>query len=488
MGYTPSKYQLAIYEKYRNSDSNIFIKAGPGSGKTHTLLQLLKQTPFYKKCVMMAFNKSIADEMKERVPRGTQVGTMHSIAYRILRKCEPQNYKLNEIKAFILSKNVVPPRFRGKPNEQKKQNAYLFTISRMYDLYRMNLSDLDIESLRELAHCYSVECNDMCLKDAVSVIGHIEEYDKRGFGGKEMMIDYTDMLWLPYRSIDKGGFPKYDIVMIDEVQDLNPLQRECMMRLVDNGGRFIAVGDEKQAIYSFMGSNLDSFNALQGYPNTVTMPLSVSYRCPKIVVEWANDVFPGLEPHEGSDDGDIRIGSMEEASPGDIMICRNNQPLVEAFLSLLGMGKRCRILGRDLEKSLFNMIDSVDDVEQLQGLKFKKLEHLKEKGVASPLSHKSFLDLCEKIDIIRILMDHFGCNMASLKSRLHDMFTGNKDDGIITLMTGHKSKGLEADRVFWLHPHLIPSEHARTELEMYQERCLSYVIITRAKKELVIIK
>ena len=71
-----------------------------------------------------------------------------------------------------------------------------------------------------------------------------------------------------------------------------------------------------------------------------------------------------------------------------------------------------------------------------------------------------------------------------MRSVIYDIFVENASRGII-LSTIHKSKGLEADRVFFLEPGLIPSKYAVTELAVYAEKCLKFVGITRARKELI---
>ena len=55
----------------------------------------------------------------------------------------------------------------------------------------------------------------------------------------------------------------------------------------------------------------------------------------------------------------------------------------------------------------------------------------------------------------------------------------------VTLSTIHKSKGLEADNVYFLQPDLLPSKYAVTELALYAEKCLKFVAITRSRKNLI---
>jgi DNA helicase-2/ATP-dependent DNA helicase PcrA len=487
--FKPSKYQVAIFEEDKNTNNNIFIKAGPGSGKSWTLLEILKRTPFYKKSILLAFNKSIAEELKRKVPSGTDVSTIHSMAYRVLRQNTSNRYKLSDIKTYILAKKIIPNYYEeDKKNGQKLYSIYLFTISRIYDLYRMNLVNNDTESLIKLSDEYSVDYEDRTIKDTLKVIDYMDKYNSRNFKGKEMMIDFTDMLWLTYKLVSSDNFPKYDKVLCDEYQDVNPLQRETILKLISPKGKFIFVGDEKQSIYSFMGSNLLSFNEAQDYPNTTVLPLSVSYRCGKKIVEMANSIFPGLEAFEGNEDGIIRKGSISEIKSGDILLCRNNLPLIETFLELLGREMKTHIMGRDYGENLCNLIDKVSDIDDFDEILQKKEDSLKSRGVQQPIYHKSYVDLKEKVDIITFLVEQRGYSLYELTSLFKELFINSNDTEGVTLMTIHRSKGLENGRVFILgYDSLIPNQYAKTELERYSEKCVQYVALTRAKTELIFI-
>lgn len=481
-----SKYQVAIFDTYKNTNKNIFVSAGPGSGKSYTILKMVKMTPYHVKKLVSAFNKSIAEELKTKVPMGTDVGTIHSIGYRVLRKNIFRRYKLNEIKTWVLAKKVVKNPFNDDKNGQKKYSAYLHNIANLYNLYRLNLVENNTESLIALALEYNAEFDDRSIQDTITVINYIDEYNRKHHE-KEFMIDFTDMIWLPYKLVDSNNFPKYDVLFIDEIQDVNPLQREMLIKLIKKNGRFVVVGDERQAIYSFMGSNLKSFEYFKTIPNTETLPLSVSYRCGKKIIELANQVFPGMEPLETNPEGIIRHGSISEIEPEDMVICRNNLPLIELFIELSGLGKKSKMVGREFGNALITLIDKVDQYSDFNELLNKKIISLEERGIKNVFNHKSYVDLKEKIDIIRLLMSRYDYTLEQTKNLLKTLFNDKIEGDVITLITGHKSKGLENKRVFWLFPELIPSQYTETELEIYQEKCLKYVIITRAIEELVII-
>ena len=76
------KYKQAILDVYQSTNKNIFVKATAGSGKTYLLLQLMKHTQPFKRCLFLAFNKSIAEELSRKVPDGIEVATIHSKAFK----------------------------------------------------------------------------------------------------------------------------------------------------------------------------------------------------------------------------------------------------------------------------------------------------------------------------------------------------------------------------------------------------------------------
>jgi hypothetical protein len=241
------------------------------------------------------------------------------------------------------------------------------------------------------------------------------------------------------------------------------------------------------SIYSFMGADKEVFDSIKNYKNTTVLPLSYSYRCPTNIVKEANRVFDFIESPPGQHEGEvIEKGSLEDVKEGDFILCRNNTPLFETFLELLKMGRKAYIMGKDYGNGLLKVLSKLDTFEEEDRDRMldEKIKKLEEKGIQRPKRHSSYISLQEKLDILFMLHDHYE-DEGKLRGLIGSMFAESEQKGAILLSTIHKSKGLESDNVYILQPDLIPSQYAETPLELYQESCLLYVAITRAKKKLI---
>lgn len=451
------------------------------SGKTATLKELCNRTPVGTSCLFMAFNKSIAEELKTKLPTTVECNTFHSMGLRTLMKNFRFRMQLEENKCFSLCMELFD--FRKK--EYKEKMRYYFSLQTLWEKIRLSLCEINEENVSALCIEYDLDYENSMISDLNKINERWRKDCARIQDNKSFKMDFPDMLWIPYNFVDEMNFPKYQVVMIDEGQDLFTLQKEILQRHIKPRGRFIAVGDSKQLIYNFMGSDLDVFTAIKGMFNTICLPLSVTYRCAKKIVEKANEVFPGTECIPTAIEGVIREGDIFEAESGDFVLCRNNFPLVAAFILFLERGKKASIMGRDFGESLCRLLDGQERLDDLYLLLEDKASKLKEKGLSeiAITNNASYVALKEKVSIIEILYKRFPGSFLALKQKIKNIFSDDKT-GII-LSTIHKSKGLEAKRVFFLNPELIPSKFAKTPKALYAEKCLKFVAITRAKEELV---
>lgn len=477
-----SNRQLAIFDAYEQTRKNIAISATAGAGKSQTIIECCKRTSPGKKVLFMAFNKSIAEELKLKVPENIEVNTFHSKGLKVLFYNFSFKMKLSENKCFQLARKVLDI----KEIPYKQQMRYLFELQDIWNAIRMNLL-VDYE--RDIPYiCIEkdIEFRDRMIQDIQKIEFEWSKSALKINGNKEFQMDFTDMLWLPYTLLNDENFPKYDVVFLDEVQDQNTLQRELTQQFVKpKFGRLISVGDEKQCIYQFSGSSVSNFRLLQNLPNTVVLPLDVTYRCAKRIVEEAKTVFSnGIEYAPNATEGLVRDGDVTEAKDGDFVLCRNNLPLIEVFVILLEKGRKATIKGKDFGEALCAILDKIEKIEDLEKLKEEKIQKIMEKGVSYQvaLQNPTYLNLVEKCSIL-IQLYRIWNNINELEAHIKQIYT--EDIEGVVLSTIHKSKGLEANRVFFLNSNLIPSSHAITQDALYSEMCLKFVAITRAKKELI---
>lgn len=483
----PDKYQQAVIDAYRDTSKNIFISATAGAGKTSTLVELSKRTPPTKNSIFLAFNKSIAEELGRKLPPTIKAQTLHGCALSALKQAHSLKFTIKENKYYTFAQEILE---REKVH-RKRIPSLSMQMCRLFDLMRFNLVFDGVKEVVELAERYGEECTETMAQRAITLAKTAEMSAKAFFSAGAVgtvPMDFTDMLLWAVNWVPNNAWKRYSVVMVDECQDISPLQYKLIQKIKSPTGRLIAVGDEKQSIYSFQGSNLDSLKSIKEAPNTITLPLSMTYRCSRAVVDEANGVFPnGIEAAPFAEDGAVYDGSVYDAREGDFILCRNNAPLVSTWLKLVKAGRRCVIMGKEFGDELIQLIDGVDDPLYLENELIAMQERLRAKGYEHPERCEPYAKLDEKIGIILDLYGYFG-DMQTVRNRIYDIFVENQENRGVILSTIHKSKGLEAERVFFLQPSLIPSKFATTELAMYAEKCLRFVAITRAKRELIYVE
>lgn len=474
---TPSKYQKAIYLAFLKTRKNINISAVAGSGKTTTLLELLKYVPRDKKTLFLAFNKSIVNELVKRSKNNSAaIMTVHSCGWRSILMRYGSGVKMNPNKVIAKTQIVLDSRKIDK----KRYGFFFYTATKLIDLMRCNLINNTQEEIRDLSLYYDVDIDD----DDVPVIQDIFRLvvnDKR-------MFDFTDMIYVPV--VDPTiRMKKYDVVFCDESQDFSRCQQEFIKRCINRAGRLITVGDEKQAIYGFAGADADSYHRLSCINgDTIRLPLSVSYRCAKRIIEEAQKIVPEIQYSPTAEEGNVKVGSLMELNNGDWVLCRNLKPLIQTYLWLIKNKIKCKIRGKDIAENIVNLIKKTR-AKTLRELRWslaeeqnKTLEKLRAKGIRQPSKHAKMEVLDQKIEVIECLSEEVS-SVDELIKLLNNIFSDSIEG--IMLSTIHKSKGLENDRIFLLCPELIPSKYATQDWQLVQERNLLYVAITRAKKELI---
>ena len=311
--------------------------------------------------------------------------------------------------------------------------------------------------------------------------------------------DFTDMIYAP---VVAGLSPTqhFDLVCVDEAQDLSPMQLAFIRRLPSPTGRLLFVGDANQAIYGFAGADTRAMSRIIEQTEATVLPLSVTYRCPKKHVRFARRFAPDIQAAPGAAEGQITAitepSLFKHVTPGDLVLCRINAPLVETCLQLIQRRIPAQVLGRDVAGKLLADAKLVFKLG-LEDWK-AKLNRFESREVASIARSNLPQDVIERVVYRR--EDELAClraltkdavsggvtTLRGLTARIDGLF--GEAEGVVTLSTVHKAKGKEAENVFILLPHLMPLPNAETPEEREAEDCVRFVAVTRAKRKLVFVE
>ena len=490
-GFTPSPYQEKIFDFIVHGNGNAVISAKAGSGKTSTCVTAIKLIKPKSKVMFLAFNKSIAEELSQKLKDcpNVEVRTSHSLGFAIIRKNVEGEVELDEFKYRRYVKSNISELTTIDVTLTKNQlYNYIESICALVDFARFNLAQTAAE-VKSLAVKYDVPI----FFDECDVVVKVLEWGKTELNS----IDYTDMVWLPVElSMNARAFQK-DFIFIDECQDQSLMSIELFLKCFKRGTRFIAVGDEKQCINTFCGSSEEAFQYMKDYPKTTQFDLPICYRCPKTVVELAKTLVPDIECREDAPKGDIIEKCWTSAlRSGDMVLCRSKAPLLKVYTKLLRKGIQCHIKGQDIGINLKKLIEEVDIEELNTNLKsdgvfvrlYDNLFEIRNKLMESKgLDYQDatltnyITNMYDMIKALTVLAENY-TTKTELLSHIDEIFDETRE-GVI-LSTIHKAKGLEADNVYILCNSSMPSSLAKKEWEKNAEQNLIYVAYTRAKKKL----
>lgn len=486
--FNPSKYQKAIFDEIANGSGHVVVEAKPGSGKTTTLAHGMEYVDAAKlRVAFVAFGKRAANDMAKKVPQGIYVSTTHSLGYADIRAVYPKvvldDDKVRGIIDGIAKEFNLPEQ---KPIAEKL-DVLGSVIRKVVTLLKNVMLEPTIDSVQYLADNYDIELNG----DLELVAQVAAEAYRRSLEMIPEVIDFDDMILVP--SLGLVPSRKFDLLGVDECQDLNKCQIRFILNHVDGTGRIIAVGDRYQSIFGFRGADTQAIpNLIDGLKAKV-LPLSISYRCPKSHVRLAQTLVEGIEYAENAIEGtiqDVGQGFTEMLADGDVVICRCNAPLVSPAFSLIRRGIKAVILGRDIGQGLIDMIVKVEKQVKSKDLLvvLKAMKEYADAECAKLTELKKTMKaqtLRDKVETIEALSDGLFTTTADLKSRIDNVFTD--DAAGVVFSTVHKFKGGEADRVFILNPELMPHPKA-SEKDMDQERNIKFVAYTRSKRDLFFIR
>jgi DNA helicase-2/ATP-dependent DNA helicase PcrA len=499
--FQPNAQQQDLLRWARDLTGSLNLIARAGCGKSTALMLLVKYLVSlfhpksqYPRIFMGAFNKAIATELSEKmgfIP-GVEVSTMHALGFRLCKNIIDGKIEIDSKKVKGLAHKLCPwdkkykevltdlvgyakqSGFGVKGCPALKDKQAWTDIADHYDIWDELPSGITPERLFNDAYKIYNQSLSLCQTEA--------------------RIDFDDMILVP---LVFGGDYKpelYDWVLVDEAQDQNMVRRLLAQLVLKTGGRMVAVGDNFQAIYGFSGASHDSLEQIKKAMNAKELPLSVTYRCPKLIVEKAQQWVPDIQAHESAPQGTITLLDHKQLwgqqfSSSDVILCRNTRPLVGIAQRLRRQGVQCVVEGNS-GRSLIGLVTKWGEVTlgQLRGHLANYLVEQKVKWTAKERPDK--LEAAEeRVGQIRDMAAGLDDSepVRRLVAHIESLFgQGDDDRDVLRLCTIHRSKGREWDRVFWIGPEYYhPSKWAKSKWEMQQERNLEYVVVTRSKRELV---
>ncbi len=261
----PNEEQLSAIRH----EGNIIVTAGPGTGKTSTLIHHIAHQIEQKgidpdEIIAITFTNKAADELRDRLQKqigekadGILIGTFHAIAYRFLKEIKPET-------TIIYDKNNRISLLKMLFNESEGINTG--RLSRAYEEYN---------------EAY-------LLPEEKELLSYFETYDR--YLSENNAVDLSAIIKELNSQLKSGSgniTANYRVLAVDEFQDINPAQYE-FIKLISKNKQVFAIGDPNQSIYGFRGSDIRLFYRAKEDLNATEVFLRKNYRTPKKILDAGN--------------------------------------------------------------------------------------------------------------------------------------------------------------------------------------------------------
>ncbi len=468
-----SPQQRDIFAEIEHGSGHLIVQALAGCGKTTTVIEALKRLRPRTRALLCAFNKSIAEELEARAPQGVKVSTLHGLgAGTLFRHWGKAPIDNNRGRRHV--EKALGQQTEGRTPRPRVERSFVSELAKVVSLCKSRL-DSDPASIERAVTLAALDApRDLSMQDLVAVVLRAMDLALEADG----TVSFDDMVFVP-AALELRPAP-YDVVFVDETQDMSRAQLVLAQNALREGGRLVLVGDANQAIYGWRGADVGSMERMATELEATVLPLTVTRRCPQRVVALARQIVPSFEAAPDAPEGTVRVTSLPVAdwSEGDLVVSRLNAPLTRCALAAIRAGKRARIQGKEFAQSFrlwaqgFGVRRAGDLVQTARGWVNAELAKLGEddQSIAE--------DLLDRVDTLEALVE--GCATADQVFARLDALFEDSGPGLLFSST-HRAKGMERDRVFvlaWTYKPNSGGEAAN----------LWYVAITRAKRELVLVE
>ncbi len=484
----PTPQQQKIFDWFETGSGHLVVRARAGTGKTTTILKGIERAP-ENRILVTAFNKRIVKEAGVKIgcidwpaKKDVQANTLNSIGDKICRasKSQMDKDKLHKLLQEVMTgddlkyKGTAVKDLVGKAKGMAPFAETWEDILPIVQEFQIKVSTWpDPKEERRLAE-WAIRLMKLCLVN-------------------DRTYDFDDQIFLPLRL--GWAQPTYDLVVVDEAQDMNYAQNEFAVKIARS--RVCVVGDDRQAIYRFRGADVHALDRMGTLLKAKEEKLTFTFRCAKVIVAKARVLVPDFEAGPNNPEGEILHATIDQifkmAQPGDVILSRKNAPLMRLCLSFWKQNVNAGIAGLDLLAQIKRFIEKTLRPTSIEGL-LRSLDEWVKKEVAKVKARKQSEDketeILDKAEVVRsvaleadtvpevyALLDRLFANEDAPQGDPCDPAEA-KPSGIL-LSSVHKAKGLEWKRVF-----LLEDTFNTRNLE---EKNIRYVAITRAKSTLILV-
>lgn len=285
---------------YKGCAKNILVTAGAGCGKTRTIIaraiHLIQSGTDVSRVLMMTFTNRAAREMKARlkseigsISSQIQAGTFHSFCLKVMSKI-PKSFGvsgLNIIDSDDQKSLMTIVRRKYISKYEKELNKEFPSPSELikYYSYSRNTCQEPYKYLSENTDI-NKEFMEMCHKIFYE---YQKSKESRGYLDYDDLLEHFSMALSKKTELRKAVVRLFDEVLVDEMQDTNPLQFSILKHFSEEGVRLFCVGDPAQSIYKFRGAEFRHIYKFQEiFSNSEVINLSLNYRSYQEILDFSN--------------------------------------------------------------------------------------------------------------------------------------------------------------------------------------------------------
>lgn len=297
------------------SGKHLLVLAGAGTGKTRTIIaraiHLISNGVQPERIKILSFTRKSAQEIVHRIKiessgnnsaRGLNGSTFHAWCMELIQhypkafglegfSCiddDDQETAFKLVMGRAYGKQTIKLQERCRLTPSVVASIYSFAINTRCSLSDSICSQLNLSKSREQHQELIEQSRQICQ----AIIQDYIVYKK-----KRQYIDYDDMLTVVALALKKSDSLRqrisslYDHILIDEMQDTNPLQWMLLESFYDNCHLF-CVGDDAQSIYAFRGADFKSIHSFKDkVPNGEVYRLTENYRSTQEILDLSNWVL-----------------------------------------------------------------------------------------------------------------------------------------------------------------------------------------------------